>query len=68
MGDYLKKIKGEETLPTPGEAWQMVMEQIRKYGKENFEKFFIQYCETRKELDNQEIFWITEYRKRGKAE
>lgn len=34
MGDYLKKIKGEETLPTPGEAWQMVMEQIRRYGKD----------------------------------
>ena len=40
----------------------------KKYGIENFEKFLIQYCETKDELDNQEIFWIAEYRKRGKAE
>lgn len=39
-----------------------------KYGIENFEKFFIQCCETREELNNQEEFWIAEYRKRGKAE
>lgn len=40
----------------------------KKYGKENFEKFLIQYCETKEELDKQEIFWIAEYRSRGKAE
>lgn len=41
---------------------------FKKYGKGNFEKFLIQYCETKDELDRQEIFWIAEYRKRGKAE
>ena len=40
---------------------------IKKYGKENFEKFLIQFCNTREELDKQEIFWIAEYRKRGLA-
>jgi group I intron endonuclease len=40
----------------------------KKYGKENFEKFFIQYCYSKEELDEQEIFWISEYRKVGKAE
>lgn len=39
-----------------------------KYGIENFEKFFICYANSKKELDEQEIFWIAEYRKRGKAE
>ncbi|MEE3413520.1 MAG: NUMOD3 domain-containing DNA-binding protein [Bacteroidales bacterium] len=40
----------------------------KKYGKENFEKFFIQYCYSKEELDEQEIFWIAEYKNRGKAE
>lgn len=39
-----------------------------KYGKENFEKFLIQYCWTKEEADKAEVFWIAEYRKRGKAE
>lgn len=41
---------------------------IKKYGKENFEKFLIQFCETKEELDKQEVFWIAEYRKRGLAQ
>lgn len=39
-----------------------------KYGIENFEKFLIQYCYSKEELDEQEIFWIAEYKNRGKAE
>lgn len=39
-----------------------------KYGLENFEKFLIQYCNSEEELNKKEIFWIAEYRKRGKAE
>ena len=40
----------------------------KHYGIENFEKFLVQYCNSKDELDKQEIFWISEYRKRGKAE
>lgn len=40
----------------------------KKYGIENFEKFLIQYCNSKEELDKQEIFWIAEYKNRGKAE
>ena len=36
----------------------------KKYGKENLEKFLIQYCNSKNELNGLEIFWITEYRKR----
>lgn len=41
---------------------------IKKYGECKFDKFLIQYCNNQDELDKQEIFWIAEYRKRGKAE
>ena len=40
----------------------------KKYGIENFEKFLIQYCNSKEELDKQEVFWVAEYRSRGKAE
>ena len=41
---------------------------IKHYGKENFEKHLIQFCSSRDELNEREIFWIAEYRNRGKAE
>ena len=40
----------------------------QKYGIENFEKFLIQYCYSKEETNKAEIFWIAEYRRRGKAE
>lgn len=40
----------------------------QKYGIENFEKFFIQYCYSKEEVNEAERFWIAEYRSRGKAE
>ena len=40
----------------------------QKYGIENFEKFFIQYCYSKEETNKAEKFWIAEYRSRGKAE
>lgn len=40
----------------------------KHYGIENFEKFLVQYVKTKEEADKQEKFWISEYRKRGKAE
>lgn len=40
----------------------------KKYGIENFEKFLICYTESEKDACEKEVFWIAEYRKRGKAE
>ena len=40
----------------------------QKYRIENFEKFLIQYCYSKEETNRAEIFWIAEYRSRGKAE
>ncbi len=39
-----------------------------KYGIDEFEKFLLQFVETKEDADKQEIFWISEYKKRGKAE
>lgn len=47
---------------------KIIKQAIRKYGIGNFEKFLIQYCDSKEELNKQEIFWIAEYRSRGKAE
>lgn len=46
----------------------LLWKAYNKYGFNKFDKFLIQYCETEEELNKQEIFWINEYRKRGKAE
>ena len=47
---------------------KLLWKAYKKYGFNKFDKFLIQYCETEEELNKQEIFWIDEYRKRGKAE
>lgn len=40
----------------------------KKYGIENFEKFLIEYTYSEEDACKKEVFWIAEYRKRGKAE
>ena len=40
----------------------------KKYGIENFEKFLIEYTYSEEDACNKEIFWISHYRKLGKAE
>ena len=39
-----------------------------KYGIENFEKFLITWTYSEEDACEKELFWIAEYRKRGKAE
>lgn len=36
----------------------MITKAIKKYGKENFKKEIIEYCNTKKELDEREKYWI----------
>lgn len=45
-----------------------IMKAIKKYGKHNFEKFILQVCYSEQQLNDAEIFWIAEYKRRGKAE
>jgi hypothetical protein len=33
---------------------------IKKYGKENFKKEILEYCDNSQELNEREIFWISE--------
>ena len=40
----------------------------KKYGIENFEKFLIEYTYSEEDACSKEIFWISHYRKLGKAE
>ena len=40
----------------------------KKYGIENFEKFLITWTYSEEDACEKEKFWISEYRKRGKAE
>jgi hypothetical protein len=35
---------------------------ITKYGESNFKKEIIDYCESKKEMDEKEIFWIKTYK------
>lgn len=55
----------EDKYPGSG---KLLKPAYKKYGKENFEKFFIQYCYSLEELNRQEQFWIAYYRSLGKAE
>jgi hypothetical protein len=41
---------------------KILKQAIKKYGKENFNKDIIQNCNTKKELDRLEIFWINYFK------
>lgn len=62
-----KSFKGKKAWDKDGYLGSglLIVKAIKKYGKENFEKFLIQFCNTKEELDKQETFWIAEYRKRN---
>lgn len=55
----------EDKYPGSG---KLLKPAYKKYGIENFEKFFIQYCYDKESLNAAEKFWIAEYKSRGKAE
>ena len=38
----------------------LIKKSIKKYGKDNFKKEIIEYCNTEKELNEKEIYWIKE--------
>lgn len=63
-----RKFNGEWYEDKYMGSGKLIRRAFEKYGKESFEKFFVQYVLTKEEADKQEIFWISEYRKRGKAE
>lgn len=40
---------------------KLILEAINKYGKENFSCKLLEICETEKELNDKEIYWISFY-------
>jgi group I intron endonuclease len=38
----------------------LIKRAITKYGKENFKREILEYCSTKEELNNREVFWIRE--------
>lgn len=42
---------------------KILLNAIKKYGRENFSCEPIEYCDTRQDLDEREIYWIDIYRK-----
>lgn len=41
---------------------KLILEAIQKYGKENFKCEILEWCETEKDLEEKELFYIKEYR------
>jgi len=39
----------------------IILKAIRKYGKDNFKKEIIEYCESKIQLNEREIYWISHY-------
>jgi group I intron endonuclease len=39
----------------------IIKKAIKKYGKQNFKKEIICFCESKEEMDKQEVFWINYY-------
>jgi len=57
---YIGQHKGYEYDGYLGSGVRIV-NAIKKYGKENFKREIICYCNTQEELDEQEIYWIKYY-------
>jgi group I intron endonuclease len=45
----------------------LLMKAIDKYGKENFKKDIIEYCDSKEILNEREIFWIKELKSQERA-
>lgn len=57
---YIGQHKGYEYDEYLGSGVRIV-NAVKKYGKENFKREIICYCDTQEELDEQEIYWIKYY-------
>jgi group I intron endonuclease len=57
---YIGK-SSKEFNPNYFGSGSMLKSSIKKYGKENFSNEILETCLNLKELDNREIFWISEY-------
>ena len=47
---------------------KLITQAISRYGKENFKTIVLEWCESREELNEREIYYIALYRAQNKAE
>ena len=47
---------------------KLILQAFKKYGKENFQTVILEWCESEKELNEREIYYIALYRMQNKAE
>ena len=57
---YIGQRKGQYDETYLGSG-KYLKNAIRKYGKENFENYIIEWCETYQDLNEREIYWIAKY-------
>lgn len=57
---YIGQRKGEYDKNYFGSG-RMIRRALKKYTKENFENYVIDYCETLEDANNKEIYWISKY-------
>lgn len=53
--------------PTYYGSGLLIKRAIKKFGKENFKKEILEYCNTKEELNRREIFWIKELNSKEKG-
>ena len=55
---YKKEIKNPKYYLGSG---TLLLESIKEYGRQNHEREILEYCDTFKELNDREIYWIEKY-------
>ena len=59
-----KKYIGKDSYNNPKYlgSGTLLLEDIKKYGKKNFKKKILEYCDTNEELTLKESYWIEKYK------
>lgn len=55
---YVGQKKAEKFVEHYYGSGKLILHAIEKYGKENFTREVLQWCESLKELNDAEVFWI----------
>ncbi|MDU4750276.1 MAG: GIY-YIG nuclease family protein [Clostridium butyricum] len=57
---YIRQRKGKYDESYLGSG-RILKQSLKKYGIENFENHIIEWCKTKEELNEKEIYWISKY-------
>jgi group I intron endonuclease len=56
------RVKKQEIDKSYYGSGKLILEAIKKYGKENFKIEILEWCETEKDLEEKEIYYISKYK------